>query len=67
MPTKFRLLAGALQTKIVQRNTGTDVSQPGQEHVEVGSPKPAGQTDSIGRPRLTNDKTKINVEKPDVQ
>jgi RHS repeat-associated protein len=48
--------------KLVQRNTGTDRSHPGQPHVEAGKPKPAGQTDSIGRPRLQNDKTKVVVK-----
>jgi hypothetical protein len=49
-------------TKVVQRNSGTDSSHPGQVHVEAGSPKPGGQTDSIGRPRLQNDKTKVIVK-----
>jgi hypothetical protein len=53
-------------TKLVQRNTSTDSSHPGQPHVEAGAPKPGGQTDSIGRPRLQNDKTKVNVT-PDEQ
>jgi hypothetical protein len=49
-------------TKVVQRNSGTDSSHPGQVDVEAGSPKPGGQTDSIGRPRLQNDKTKVIVK-----
>jgi hypothetical protein len=57
---------GGTETKVVQRNTGTDSSHPGQPHVEGGSPKPGGQTDSIGRPRLQNDKTKV-VVKPNGQ
>ncbi len=55
---------GGTETKLVQRNVGTDSSHPGQPHVEVGSPKPGGQTDSLGRPRLDNNKTKINVQPP---
>jgi RHS repeat-associated protein len=57
---------GGTQTKIVQRNNGTDRSHPGQPHVEAGSPKPGTPTptDSIGRPRLDSNKTKVNV-KPD--
>jgi RHS repeat-associated protein len=58
---------GGTETKIVQRNTGTDSSHPGQPHVEAGSPKANGQTDSIGRPRLDSNKTKVNVKKPDGQ
>jgi RHS repeat-associated protein len=58
---------GGTQTKIVQRNVGTDSSHPGQPHVEVGSPKSAGQTDSIGRPRLDSNKVKVNVKKPNEQ
>jgi RHS repeat-associated protein len=58
---------GGTETKIVQRNTGTDNSHPGQPHVEAGSPKANGQTDSIGRPRLDSNKTKVNVKKPDGQ
>lgn len=54
-------------TKIVQRNTGTDRSHPGQPHVEAGKPKPGGQRDRIGRPRLQNDKTKVVVKKPNGQ
>ncbi len=57
---------GGTQTKIVQRNTGTDSSHPGQQHVEAGSPKINGATDSIGRPRLDSNKTKVNVEPPKV-
>jgi hypothetical protein len=55
---------GGTHVKIVQRNNGTDSSHPGEFHVEVGSPKPNGQTDNIGRPRLDNNKVKVNV-KPD--
>ena len=61
---------GNTQTKIVQRNNGTDSSHPGQPHVEAGSPKPGDAnhpppTDSIGRPRLDSNKSKVNVKKPD--
>lgn len=58
---------GGTETKIVQRNNGTDRSHPGQPHVEAGSPKPGTPTptDSIGRPRLDSNKTKVNVKKPD--
>jgi len=55
---------GGTQTIVVQRNLGTDSSHPGEQHVEVGSPKPAGQTDSIGRPRLDSGKTKVVVTPP---
>jgi len=58
---------GGTETKVVQRNTGTDRSHPGQPHVEGGRPKSGGQTDSLGRPRLQNDKTKVNVVKPNGQ
>jgi RHS repeat-associated protein len=53
---------GGTTTKIVQRNNGTDSSHPGEPHVEVGSPKAAGQTDSIGRPRLDSNKVKVDVK-----
>jgi RHS repeat-associated protein len=53
---------GGTETKIVQRNSGTDRSHPGQPHVEAGSTKPGGQTDSIGRPRLDSNKTKVNIK-----
>jgi RHS repeat-associated protein len=58
---------GGTETKVVQRNNGTDRSHPGQAHVEAGSPKPGNPTptDSIGRPRLDSNKTKVNVKKPD--
>jgi RHS repeat-associated protein len=52
---------GGTETKIVQRNNGVDRSHPGELHVEVGSPKAAGQTDSIGRPRLDSNKTRVQV------
>jgi RHS repeat-associated protein len=54
---------GGTTTKVVQRNNGTDSSHPGEQHVEAGSPKPQGQTDSIGRPRLDSSKTKVTVKK----
>jgi len=53
---------GGTETKIVQRNSGTDRNHPGQPHVEAGTPKPGGQTDSIGRPRLDSNKTKVNIK-----
>lgn len=53
---------GGTETKIAQRNTGTDRSHSGQPHVEVGRPKANGATDSIGRPRLDSNKTKVNVK-----
>jgi RHS repeat-associated protein len=58
---------GGTETKIVQRNNGTDSSHPGEPHVEAGRQKANGQTDSIGRPRLDSNKTKVNVTKPDGQ
>ena len=58
---------GGTETKLVQRNNGTDRSHPGQMHVEAGRPKANGQTDRIGRPRLDNNKTKVKVKKPDGQ
>jgi hypothetical protein len=56
---------GGTETKLVQRNMGTDSSYPGQVHVEAGRPKLGGQTDTIGRPRLQNDKVKVIVKKPE--
>jgi hypothetical protein len=58
---------GGTETKIVQRNNGTDSSHPGEPHVEGGRAKPGGQTDSIGRPRLSNDKTKVRVTPQDTE
>jgi RHS repeat-associated protein len=55
---------GGTEPRVVQRNIGTDSSHPGQPHVEAGSPKSGGQKDSIGRPRLDSNKTKINVKRP---
>jgi RHS repeat-associated protein len=58
---------GGTETKVVQRNNGTDSSHPGEPHVEAGRVKPGDPTptDSIGRPRLKYDKTKVDVKKPD--
>ena len=58
---------GGTTAKVVQRNNGTDSSHPGELHVEAGTPKPGKPTptDSIGRPRLDSNKTKVNVKKPD--
>lgn len=58
---------GGTQTKVVQRNKGTDRSHPGQPHVEAGTPKEKGQVDKFGRPRLNNNKTKVNVRQPNGQ
>ena len=55
---------GGTETKVVQRNNGTDRSHPGEPHVEGGNPKPGSPTptDSIGRPRLDSNKTKVVVK-----
>jgi RHS repeat-associated protein len=57
---------GGTQTKVVTVNHA-DSSHPGQTHVEAGNAKAGGQTDSLGRLRVVNDKTKINIKKPEGQ
>ena len=54
---------GGKQTKVVTVNHN-DESHPGETHVEAGNAKPQGQTDSLGRLRVVNDKTKIDIKKP---
>jgi RHS repeat-associated protein len=50
---------GGTQTMSVQHSLTDRVSGHGP-HWEAGPVKPGGQTDSLGRPRLTSDKVKID-------
>jgi hypothetical protein len=50
---------GGTQTMSVQHSLTDRVKGHGP-HWEAGPVKPGGQTDSLGRPRLTNDKAKVN-------
>lgn len=52
---------GGTEKKVVTVNHN-DQSHPGQTHVEAGNAKPNGQTDSLGRLRVVNDKTKVNIK-----